>query len=122
MTDETDGIERSDAGNPADMTVVFRMDVRAIKGNPFLLDTPFGRPVTIGIGDAFEQADDLREEVEGLRQALRAAKVLIAVSVVPDLGPEAKAAWSSRMAEIDAALGEGAAQPHRKKDGAWPTS
>jgi len=38
-------------------TMVFEGDLRKIMCNPFLVDTPFGRAVAIGIGDALDAID-----------------------------------------------------------------
>lgn len=45
-------------------TLVFKGDIGKFKINPMLTDTPFGRPVAGGRGDAFEELDDLREALE----------------------------------------------------------
>lgn len=47
--------------DPNYTTMVFKVDVRSIGGNPFSIDTPFGQPVAVGIGDAFEEIEFLIE-------------------------------------------------------------
>ncbi len=42
-------------------TLVFKGDIGRFKKNPMLTETPFGRPVAAGRGNAFEEADALRE-------------------------------------------------------------
>lgn len=50
----------------ARFTLVFEGDIGKFEQNPMLTDTPFGRPIAAGRGDAFEEADDLREQVSAL--------------------------------------------------------
>ena len=38
-------------------TVVFEFDIRDYDGNPLKAVTPFGKPIAIGIGDAFAEQD-----------------------------------------------------------------
>lgn len=45
-------------------TVVFKGDVRSMSSNLFKLVTPFGEVVSIGVGDAFSELDELREKAE----------------------------------------------------------
>lgn len=40
-------------------TLVFRGDIRKFAGNPHKTDTPFGRPVVVGVGNAFDAFDEL---------------------------------------------------------------
>ncbi|MBR1230183.1 hypothetical protein JQ600_35400 [Bradyrhizobium sp. AUGA SZCCT0176] len=44
-------------------TLVFEGNLRDFKGNPFKTDTPFGIPIIVGLGDAFEECEKLREEL-----------------------------------------------------------
>ena len=46
-------------------TIVFEGDIGAINGNPFHIETPYGKPVAIGRGDAFAELDELRAALEG---------------------------------------------------------
>ena len=46
------------------LTVCFEVDARTIPGNPLLIESPFGKPVTVGLGDMFERCDQLEEELE----------------------------------------------------------
>lgn len=62
---------RQHAPDPC-FTVVFRGDVRAIKDNPFLTDTPFGRPSAVGTGDAFEALAQAEVVTDALLEALHA--------------------------------------------------
>ena len=39
-------------------TIVFECDIRKTKGNPFHIDTPFGRPVIISKGDQLSEDDE----------------------------------------------------------------
>lgn len=39
-------------------TIVFEYDIRKVKGNPFHVGTPFGRPVVISKGDQLSEDDD----------------------------------------------------------------
>lgn len=47
-------------------TVVFQGDVRKIEPNPLFLETQFGKVVAMGLGDYFDYADKLEEELEAL--------------------------------------------------------
>lgn len=49
-------------------TLVFEGDIGKFKKNPLNTDTPFGRPVAAGRGDAFEESDKLREQLERIPQ------------------------------------------------------
>lgn len=46
-------------------TVCFEGDVRSLS-NPFNIGSAFGKPTTIGIGDAFEELDRYRETLENI--------------------------------------------------------
>lgn len=60
------------AGRPANsadrrsshFTLVFAGDIRKFKANPLTTETPFGIAETVGVGDAFEECDRLRETLE----------------------------------------------------------
>ena len=45
-------------------TLVFKGSLRGFEGNPLKTKTVFGTPVACGIGDAFDEVDRLREQVE----------------------------------------------------------
>ncbi len=47
-------------------TLVFVGNLRKFQGNPLRTETPFGIPIVCGIGDAFEEADGLRAQLEYL--------------------------------------------------------
>lgn len=51
------------------MTVFFRFDPAKIGGNPFHVDTPFGRPATVSRGNEFERADALQARLDALVEA-----------------------------------------------------
>jgi hypothetical protein len=60
---------KTDAGSALEgpfFTLVFAGNLRSFKQNPHLTDTPFGRPIASGIGNAFD-------EIEGLIEMLDAA-------------------------------------------------
>ena len=38
-------------------TIVFECDIRKIQGNPFYIDTTFGRPIIISKGDKLSDTD-----------------------------------------------------------------
>jgi hypothetical protein len=44
------------------VTMVFEKNISPIDYNPFEIETPFGKPVSVGIGDAFEEIEHLRNE------------------------------------------------------------
>ena len=46
-------------------TMVFAGDIGANKGNPFHIETPYGKPVAIGRGNAFDEIEELRAALEG---------------------------------------------------------
>ncbi len=48
------------------VTIMFEFDITSLEGNPFKVETPFGKPVIIGLGDIFEQRDELEERVHEL--------------------------------------------------------
>ena len=48
-------------------TLVFEGDLSAFKGNPFHVETPFGKPFAYGLGNAFDRED---EAVDALFDAL----------------------------------------------------
>ena len=52
-------------------TVIFDGDLTKFRGNPFHVDTPFGRPVAHGLGNIFEREDEAVEIMTALENALR---------------------------------------------------
>lgn len=44
-------------------TLVFKGDIGKLKLNPMNTETVFGRPVAAGRGNAFDEADNLREQI-----------------------------------------------------------
>lgn len=44
-------------------TLVFKGDIGKFKTSPMNMETPFGRPIAAGRGDAFEECDQLREKL-----------------------------------------------------------
>ncbi len=44
-------------------TLVFKGDIRKFKENPLKTETPFGVAIIAGIGNAFEELDELRERL-----------------------------------------------------------
>ena len=59
-------------------TLVFKGDIGKFKQNPMVTDTPFGRPVAAGRGDAFEEADRLRSMIHSSDCAIHNAPALAA--------------------------------------------
>lgn len=57
----------------AQFTVVFDGDLRKIAGNPFRMDTPFGRPFSCGHGNAFEREEEALARIEALEAERDAA-------------------------------------------------
>jgi len=50
-------------------TIVFEQPAKAIKGNPFHVESEFGAPVTIATGNQLEVCDDFQDalsEIENL--------------------------------------------------------
>jgi hypothetical protein len=45
-------------------TVVFEGDLSTIQGNPFHIESVWGKPVTIGRGDMLAQIESLCESIE----------------------------------------------------------
>jgi len=41
-------------------TVVFDGDIKKWDGNPFDVETPFGKPYAVAVGDALEELDRLK--------------------------------------------------------------
>ncbi|MGE5500610.1 MAG: hypothetical protein ACM3W4_01645 [Ignavibacteriales bacterium] len=58
-------------------TLVFEGDLRAIKKNPHNTDTPFGRAVVAGVGNAFDEFDALVEVRDELLEALELAVAIL---------------------------------------------
>lgn len=46
---------------PTSFTLVFEGNIKKVKGNPMATETVYGIPFAVGIGNAFEEADQLRE-------------------------------------------------------------
>lgn len=53
-------------------TAVFECNITKFAGNPLKTETPFGVPVAVGIGDAFDKLAHI-EEIEEAAEALLAA-------------------------------------------------
>lgn len=45
-------------------TLVFKGNIRDFDMNPLVTKTPWGIPYAVAMGDALEEADDLREQLE----------------------------------------------------------
>jgi len=45
-------------------TLVFKGNIRDFKMNPLTTETPWGIPYAVSMGDALEEADQLREQIE----------------------------------------------------------
>lgn len=45
-------------------TLVFEGDVRKIIGNPFHIETQYGKPIAVACGDALREADIAREAID----------------------------------------------------------
>lgn len=52
-------------------TMVFQGDIATFKGNPFKIETPYGVPVAVSIGDVLTAHDELIERVDDLLVAAR---------------------------------------------------
>ena len=48
-------------------TMVFDIDIKTFSGNPFRMDTPFGKPETIAPGDQLERSDRLENALMWIR-------------------------------------------------------
>lgn len=48
-------------------TIVFEGDLRKFEGNPLKTETPFGVPMTVAVGDVFEERDALETERDELK-------------------------------------------------------
>jgi hypothetical protein len=53
-------------------TLVFEGDISKFKGNPLKTETPFGVPFAAGMGNAFDDLENIRE-IEDAAQRLIAA-------------------------------------------------
>lgn len=53
-------------------TVVFEGDIAKFEGNPLRVNTPFGKPFAIGMGNALDQ-------IEGIHEIENAAQTLLDV-------------------------------------------
>jgi hypothetical protein len=45
-------------------TLVFEGDIRQFTMNPLTTETPWGIPYAVSMGDALDEADELREQLE----------------------------------------------------------
>lgn len=52
-----------DRDEPVGFTIFFAGDLRKIGPNPFLMDSPFGKPVVISVGDVFAERDELERKL-----------------------------------------------------------
>lgn len=52
------------------VTIAFNCDIRKVERNPFFIETPFGKPAIIGVGDIFAERDALEERVRELEERL----------------------------------------------------
>ena len=50
-------------------TIVFEGDIRELDRNPMMIESPFGKPIASGIGNAFDVTNNI-EEVEAAANAL----------------------------------------------------
>lgn len=68
----------SDATNEDYCTIVFKTNLRKFnQGNPFHIDTPFGRPEVISCGNVCDERDDLEEAVNSREAALTASEARV---------------------------------------------
>jgi len=51
-------------------TMMFEYNIKKLKTNPFHVETAFGKPIAIGLGNEFERADKLQEMRDELVEAL----------------------------------------------------
>ena len=51
-------------------TLVFEGDLSAFNGNPFHVETPFGKPYACGLGNAFDREDEAVAVVDALFDAV----------------------------------------------------
>ena len=56
-------------------TLIFDGDIHDYPTNPFLTDTPFGRPKIVDAGNLADERDKLQAEVERLRNDCRPSDV-----------------------------------------------
>ena len=54
-----------------EFTAVFPTNIRRFKGNPFYVDTPWGRPKTVAVGNVFDERDALDDVNNDLLAALK---------------------------------------------------
>lgn len=47
-------------------TIVFECNLREFNGNPLRVETPFGKPVIISVGDVTEERDWLESQLRDL--------------------------------------------------------
>ena len=48
-------------------TVIFEGNIRDLPGSPFAVESAFGKPVIVAIGNMAEERDALEEELEALK-------------------------------------------------------
>lgn len=47
-------------------TLVFKGDIRTFEKNPLRTETPFGTPIIAGIGNAWDEVDQLQAKLDNL--------------------------------------------------------
>lgn len=52
------------------VTIVFKCNIRKFQGNPYHVQTPFGSPEVISVGDVIAERDDLESDLEDLRELM----------------------------------------------------
>lgn len=52
-------------------TLVFEGNLRKVAGNPHKIATPYGLPVTVGIGDAFAVRDEMLDALKACVEMFR---------------------------------------------------
>jgi hypothetical protein len=62
--------------DPTGMTVWFDTDPRQIKSNPFDVVSEFGKVITIGRGNSFDEADIYREALEEIADSSTDSRIV----------------------------------------------
>lgn len=77
--------------NQTHFTLVFAGDLRKYRKNSHHTDTPFGRPIVVGLGNAFDEFDVFCSQREALVHALN--KKVATFELVPPGSARKLAAW-----------------------------
>lgn len=65
-------------------TLIFEGDIRKFAKNPLMLETEYGTPYAVGIGDAFAKIDQLEEDMSKAADLIRSGKYDTAIRILTE--------------------------------------